>query len=449
MHGYTESNEIILLFDQYSLDSQRLHTSLKRAGYEHLAVAIEDDGFLPEGVMSIYGYFTEDFKWKTGCNRKRSCSKIIIPEFSKLDEEYEGCQERGQVFYIWISKKRYVKSVKWYDKRDIIRCVDHYNRYDAMYARTIFGVEGQRIKKLWFSPEGEKVMVEDMITGGITLNEGDSVKKFERKTDLIVFFFVKTGLWQSRIFYNSLSTPFFVSNRLGVVSKSDILFWQEPIGDEIPGNMQMILDGRAGRTSEIVVQKKLAYERLLELGADESLIHRLGYIYSFKKKNSHKAEALICTNSENVEHCCEIVREIPQMHFHIVAVTAMSEKLLSVGEYENVSLYPGAGMDLIRNLFQNCDFYLDINQEGEIVSAVYRAFLHNHLIFAFEETIHNRDYVTERWIYPAKDWKRMVEDIRVIMEDAELLERCLQRQREEAMAENKQTYNEMLEPEIY
>ena len=137
------------------------------------------------------------------------------------------------------------------------------------------------------------------------------------------------------------------------------------------------------------------------------------------------------------------------MHFHIVAVTAMSEKLLSVGEYENVSLYPGAGMDLIRNLFQNCDFYLDINQEGEIVSAVYRAFLHNHLIFAFEETIHNRDYVTERWIYPAKDWKRMVEDIRVIMEDAELLERCLQRQREEAMAENKQTYNEMLEPEIY
>ena len=44
------------------------------------------------------------------------------------------------------------------------------------------------IKKLWFSPEGEKVMVEDMITGGITLNEGDSVKKFERKTDLIVFF---------------------------------------------------------------------------------------------------------------------------------------------------------------------------------------------------------------------------------------------------------------------
>ena len=57
--------------------------------------------------------------------------------------------------------------------------------------------------------------------------------------------------------------------------------------------------------------------------------------------------------------------------------------------------------------------------------------------------------MTERWIYPAKDWKRMVEDIRVIMEDAELLERCLQRQREEAMAENKQTYNEMLEPEIY
>lgn len=337
-----------------------------------------------------------------------------------------------------------MKTVKWYDARHVVRSCDHYNRYGAMYARTIFNADGQRVKKSWFSPEGQEIIVEDFTGGDITLYEKSEINKFKRKQDLIVYFFIKTRLWQRRIFYNSLAVPFFVSNRLKPIGKKDVLFWQEPMGNEIPGNMQMILEERAGRTIEIVVQKRHSYERLLELGVDVSRMQRLGFIYSFRKENSHRPEALICTNSENVEHCREIVSQLPYMHFHIAAVTAMSEKLLSVGEYENVSLYPGAGKDILRELFKKCDYYLDINHYGEIVSAVYRAFLHNHLIFAFEETVHNRDYVADRWIYPVKEWKRMVEDIRGIMEDAELLDRCIERQHEEALVEDKKSFRTRL-----
>lgn len=53
-----------MLFERYSMDSRRLHRSFKQAGCRHIAVAIEDDGFLPEDVMSVYGYFMGDNRGK-------------------------------------------------------------------------------------------------------------------------------------------------------------------------------------------------------------------------------------------------------------------------------------------------------------------------------------------------------------------------------------------------
>jgi len=81
----------------------------------------------------------------------------------------------------------------------------------------------------------------------------------------------------------------------------------------------------------------------------------------------------------------------------------------------------------------------------EIVSSIYRAFLHNQMILSFDETVHDRNYVAEKWIYPAKDWGRMVEDIRGMLMNKELLERCIERQHEEAWAEDREAYIRMLE----
>ena len=65
--------------------------------------------------------------------------------------------------------------------------------------------------------------------------------------------------------------------------KRDVLFWQEPIKGDIPGNMQRILKGEASRTGKIMVQKKHAYDRLLKLGASPEIVHSLGFIYPFRK----------------------------------------------------------------------------------------------------------------------------------------------------------------------
>lgn len=441
--------DMVLLFDHYSSDSRNLHDSFRRAGYECPAVVIEDDGFLPENVMSVYGYFLGSFREGQGVlGRPRYFNQIPVPDYweisgtNSLGKVHDLWRERGRIFYAEPKHKRLVKVVDWYDEKGVVRSSDHYNRFGALYARTTFNAKGYKVNKSYFSAEGKEILVENYVTGDIILNEGNAVRFFSGKTEFVCWFLERTGLIKSRLFFNSLSTPFFVSNRLGGTEEKDVLFWQEPVGNEIPGNMRLILKRKSPRTAGILVQKRQAYDRLLELGAAPDRMRKLGYIYSFEKSNAHKKEALICTNSDRLEHCRELAEALPEMHFHIAAITEMSSKLLAMGSYDNVSLYPGIKMELLDSLFQKCDYYLDINYESEIVSAVQKAFLHDHLIFAFRETVHNRDYVAEEHIWPAAEFAQMTARLRAAMADASVLEEALKKQRDAALAEPVESYRQ-------
>lgn len=445
-------NDIILLFDKYTGDSQNLHTSFKLTGFDGPAVVIEDDGFLPDDVMSVYSFFLGDFRAVLGEKaRPKYFNEIVVPEYWEISGNNTGgkvCdlyRERGKIFYAEPKHKRLVRIVDWYDERGTVRSSDHYNRYGVIYARTIFNAKGQRVNKSYFSALGQEIIVENYVTGDIILNEEDTVKIFRSRTEFVLYFFVKAGFKQNRICFNSLSTPFFVSNRLNAKLKRDVLFWQEPIGKEIPGNMQSILNGQASRTATILVQKRAAYRKLHDLGARRDMVHKLGFIYPFARTNGHRPEALICTNSDRIEHCREVIGALPQMHFHIAAFTEMSPKLMSVGNYDNVSLYPGVKARILDDLFETCDYYLDINHESEIASAVYRAFLNDQLIFSFKETVHNETYIAEEHIYPAEYAERMITDIQSAMADLSVMTRCLEKQREAAFAESEESYRKFFE----
>lgn len=452
MGGLIKLNEAVLLFDNYSQDSRNLRTSFQQAGYDCPALVIEDDGFLPEDVISVYGFFLGDFKNKSGVGGKpRYFNQIIVPDYweisgtNSIGKVHDLYRERGRIFYAEPKHKRLVKVVDWYDENKVVRSSDHYNRFGALYARTTFNAKGQKVNKSWFSAAGREVIVENYVTGDIILNDGDEIKFFQTKTDFVLHVLMASGFIKSRFFFNSLSTPFFVSQKHSPERKGDVLFWQEPTGKEIPGNMQIILRGENSRTEQIVVQQRDSYERLLELGVSKDIVHRLGFVYPYSRKNAHRAEALICTNSDRIERCQQIVKSLPHMHFHIAAITEMSSKLLSMGAYDNVSLYPGVKMDILDELFDKCDFYLDINHESEIVSAVYKAFLHDQLIFAFSETLHNRTYVAEDHVYRAENVDRMIADIQSAMIDASVMDEHLKRQREAALAETEDSYRKFFD----
>ncbi|MCR2048535.1 accessory Sec system glycosylation chaperone GtfB [Acetatifactor muris] len=443
-------DDAILLMDNYGPDSQALHTSLKLAGFDCPAVVLEDDGFLPEDVISVYGFFLGDFRAAMGAKaRPKYFNEITVPEYWEISGTNSGgkvqdlYRERGKIFYAEPKHRRLVKVVDWYDEKGVVRSSDHYNRYGALWGRTIFNSRGQKVNRTYFAADGREIIVENFVTGDIILNEDGEVRIFRNKTEFALHFLVRGHFKQSRIFFNSLSTPFFISNRLSSQVKRDILFWQEPITNEIPGNMQVIFRGEASRTATVVVQKKDTYDRLTALGAPKNMVQKLGFLYPFEKENAHRPEALICTNSDRIEHCEELVKALPQMHFHIAALTEMSSKLTGMDRYDNVSLYPGVKTAVLDELFETCDYYFDINHESEIVSAVRRAFLHNHLIFAFQETVHSEDFMAAEHIFPASEWEQMRTCAEAAMADTKVLRKMLQKQKKAALAESVESYRSL------
>ena len=408
---------ITLLFDTFSGESRNLLDSFKNAGAAFHAAVIEDDGFLPDDVMSAYGFFLGSYRNADSLPGKPLYfNQIQIPDYWRIEGDNSSAKvmdrtrERARIFFTEPAHRRLVKIVDWLDDAGQVRLSEHYNRYGAIFCHTIFN-------KDWI---------------------------FRNKADFIAFFIRCAGLEDTAVYFNSLSYPFFASQALSPNGFRDALFWHEPVDGEIPGNMQIILHDQGTRAKRIFVSHKDSYDRLIALGAPVDKVKQLGYIYSFVRENKHRPHILVCTNSENVGHLTELASLMPQMHFHVAAITEMSSKLMSTGQYENVSLYPNVKMSVLDGLFEKCDFYLDINHEGEIVDAVHRAFLNNMLIVGYEETMHNAYYTADTNIFKESEYADMADALNMTLAMPHLIDEALAMQKKAAVAADATDYREIL-----
>lgn len=441
--------DAVLLLDNYGEDSEMLHRSFRGSGFTGPVVVIEDDGFFPEDVISVYQYFSGDFR-KSGRTpgKARYFNQIQIPDYWEISgnnsdgKVYDLHRERGRIFYAEPRHKRLVRVVDWKDEKGTVRSSDHYNRYGALYARTFFNKDGKRFCKAYFDREGRETILENFVTKDIILNRGGKVYILKNKVELTLKVLKELGAMGSRIFFNSLSTPLFVSERMPEGRKEDVLFWQEEARNDIPGNMQMILSGQSKRTGAIYVQKNASYEKLKQLGASEDVMKPLGFVYGYSRTNTFQNKALICTNSDRIEKCEELIKALPKMHIYIAAVTEMSSKLMSLSQYGNVTLYPGARAEVIDQLFDSCDYYLDINHEAEIVSAVKQAFLHDQLILGFKQTLHNKRFVPKEHVFDSHE--AMIGFLSQVMDCQDRIRKQIDLQKKEAMSEEAAAYAALL-----
>ena len=450
MEKDNRGDDIVLLFDTYTTASRDLYTSFKTAGYQVQAVVMNDDGFLPDDVMSVYGEFLGQFTEAEGCpGRPIYFNQVKTPPYWSLNgnntkgEIHNMEVLRADIFYTEPKHKRLVKAVDWKSDKGVVRCTDHYNRYGALYARTTFNAKQQKVNKSFFDAKGREIIVENYVTGDIILNDGDVVRIFNNKTEFTAYLLKQKGFDKKRIFFNSLGAPLFVSNYLeqsapGV--KEDVVFWQEPTGAEIPGNMRTIFNGSSKRASRVVVQNHDSYQKLIGLGAPKDKTSELGFIYSFRRSNHHKRGILICTNTENVEKINELMQALPQFTFHITALTEMSPKLMSVERYDNARLYPNVRMNKLDELFGDCDYFLDINHEGEICDATRRAFLNNMLILAFDSTAHGRAYTAQENIFAPANYMGMANVIRKLEATHPDMDIRLENQRKWALTAQPEDY---------
>ena len=466
----------ILLLDRYDEMADMLKQSFRCAGFAGPVVVIEDKGFLPPDVLSVFRWFCRNpekeesgekvtglngFSAKDRSNTKsvnayrilhagwkagspRYFNQIELPDYWEISSTGSGGEIhdlhhlRGRIFYAQPAHRRLVSEVDWLDDQGIVRCTDHYDCHGLLYARTVFNRSGKRFCRSWFNDDGQECVVENDVTGDIIVTRNHKTYIYKNRTDLVIEMLRELKADGQRIFYNSLSTPLFVSERF---PSDSFLFWQEGPREDIPGNMQMILNGHS-HTRRIFVQNPASRQKLIKLGAPKEWVRPLGFVYPFERENHRRPDILICTNSDQIEELEVVVKRLPQMVFHIAAVTDMSARLLAFGRYPNVRLYPVVKEKTVNELFRRCDYYFDINHGGEILSSVRRAFLNNQLVLGFEKTIHQRRYVAKEHIF------HDASDLCSLAADPDRLPAALSLQHQAAMSERTDTYRELFERQM-
>lgn len=407
---------MIQLYDHFHKQSQDLHFSLKKVGFEGPTVVINDDGFLPKGVTSAYSYFCQ---MERGTGKPLYFNQVPVPTFWEITgtntegEIWDYNQRRGKIFYAEPKHLRLVKNVDWMDRGEKVRFTDHYNQYGWLYARTYF-TAGQTIAtRTYFTQTGQEVIVENFLTGDIILNWEGQTHFFENRVEFFRFYFKHMSWDVSQIWYNSLSTPFFLSYNMAEPGQ-DVLFWQEAIGNELPGNMRVLLNNDATRTQRVIVQDQEVYAKLLGMVEEKhrSKLAYLGYVYPEQRQNHNQKDILIVTNSDQIEKLDELTEQLSDYQFHIAALTEMSQRLLDFHHKGNVQLYPNVSSKQLDNLYETCDLYFDINHSIEVLDAVRRAFENNMLIYAFVQTQHNPKLVMRRNVFAAEQSAGLVEAVR-------------------------------------
>ena len=420
---------MIQLFDVYNQESQDLHYSLTAAGMSDLTVVIEPDGFLPDGVVSPFTYY---LGYDSG--KPLYFNQVSVPDFWEIagNNQFGTIndlnQERAVIHFADGLQARLVKKVEWKTPAGRIFQVDHYNRFGACFAKTTFDASGQAIMTSYRDVDQKEVILENHVTGDILLTlEGQGLRHFSGRVAFIIDFLQGLKVNLDHILFNTLSTSFLTSFHFPDKSGQDILVWQEPLHNDIPGNMQLILENDQLRAKTIIIPDYATYERALQL-TDAKFHHKfshLGYHYHFKRDNFVRPDALIVTNSDQLEQVEKLVESLPRVTFRIAAVTEMSSKLLDMLRYPNVVLYQNASPQKIQDLYQLSDIYLDINYGNELLQAVRQAFEHNQLVLAFEETAHNRRYTAPSHIFAKEAVDGMIQTIELALSNVKEMGRAL------------------------
>lgn len=98
------------------------------------------------------------------------------------------------------------------------------------------------------------------------------------------------------------------------------------------------------------------------------------------------------TASDTLENLTYLVENLPEVSFHIAAKTNVSDRLEAFKKYDNVTLYTNVHHDdIIEDLLDQSEIYLDINHWDQVDSIVDRAVEKGKPVFAFDNVVHRAE----------------------------------------------------------
>lgn len=142
-----------------------------------------------------------------------------------------------------------------------------------------------------------------------------------------------------------------------------------------------------------IVMRKMNFEKGLDSLIDSPIYH-----------------TAIFTNTCRMEQLEYLIRELPYIHFSILAPTEFASEIVDLQRYLNVRIFPVYNpMNLIKVL-EEIDFYLDINYEAEVDHIIEKINNLGKPILTFDSTDHTAGKAS--YICKKDEPEKMVEKIR-------------------------------------
>ena len=121
----------------------------------------------------------------------------------------------------------------------------------------------------------------------------------------------------------------------------------------------------------------------------------------------------IFTNTCHIEHLEYLIRELPQVHFSILAHTGFASEIVDLQRYLNVQILPSFNPMNFKKVIEKIDFYLDINHENEIANIIEEVYQIGKPILSFDNTCHNVEKAS--FICESKRPEKMVDAIKKVL----------------------------------
>lgn len=361
---------MINLFQRYDQDAWDIHYTQLRQGKDYPTIVIEDDGFLPSDVHSIYhflGYNTCEYN-------PLHLNDLTLPLAYEVDREgadffiMSDDMIVGRVILQGEPIERIVKEVWWLDSKGYPYKKDYYNQYGYCFKTETYVKDLGLVSTSYYSVSGEVLLDENHLVGSILYNN----QLYLNKLSLYNKCLAELGYSKEPITFNHLGTPLEIILS-SLESGHELIFQEEVFVNSIPDNLQYVIHN--SDKISISVTNRSTYsilENMCKVQFMMLLVPSKSDLGSFK-------DVLITTQTDQLTSIEDFVEQLPELEFHIAAPTQMSSKLFDLNKYSNVHLYPNISNNNLDDLFNQCGVFLDIAMSPTVFDANRRA-LENNLL---------------------------------------------------------------------
>ena len=406
---------MINLFQTYNKDAWDIHYTQLRLGKDYPTIVIEDDGFLPSDVTSIYhflGYNTCDYN-------PLHLNDLTLPIAYEVEREgvdffiMSNDMVVGKVILQGEPIERIVKEVWWLDSKGYPYKKDYYNQYGYCFKTETYVKDLGLVSTSYYSVSGEVLLDENHLVGSILYNN----QLYLNKLSLYNKCLAELGYSKEPITFNHLGTPLEIILS-SLESGHELIFQEEVFVNSIPDNLQYVIHN--SDKISISVTNRSTYsilENMCKVQFMMLLVPSKSDLGSFK-------DVLITTQTDQLTSIEDFVEQLPELEFHIAAPTQMSSKLFDLNKYSNVHLYPNISNNNLDDLFNQCGVFLDIAMSPTVFDANRRA-LENSLLRVGLIGVSTGKYISDANLFSLRSLDSLIDYLREVTSTEDKLQTAI------------------------